>query len=124
MFSFLILDHMSMIFFFLFSGIISVGLLAFSYSISRRDYSLVKLSVYECGVEPFGELRTTVDVRFFLIAVAFLIFDLELVLLYPWAVGLFYFMGFLGFSYYFLIYLFLVFLLVGYLIEVTSGILD
>ncbi len=47
-----------------------------------------KLSSYECGFEPFGDARGKFDVRFYLVAILFIIFDLEVAFLFPWAVVL------------------------------------
>jgi NADH-quinone oxidoreductase subunit A len=47
-----------------------------------------KLSAYECGFEPFGDARQRFDVRFYLVAILFIIFDLEVAFLFPWAVAL------------------------------------
>ncbi len=63
-----------------------------------------KLSAYECGFEPFDDARRRFDVRFYLVAILFIIFDLEVAFLFPWAVslsriglfGFFSMMGFLG----------------------------
>ena len=47
-----------------------------------------KLSPYECGFEPFEDSRTKFDVRYYLVAILFIIFDLEIAFLFPWAVSL------------------------------------
>ncbi len=47
-----------------------------------------KLSAYECGFEPFDDARRRFDVRFYLVAILFIIFDLEVAFLFPWAVSL------------------------------------
>ncbi|MCZ7581872.1 MAG: NADH-quinone oxidoreductase subunit A [Deltaproteobacteria bacterium] len=52
----------------------------------RGDYDRVKESPYECGVPPTGDARRRFSVKFFLVALLFVIFDLEGVLIYPWAV--------------------------------------
>jgi len=46
-----------------------------------------KLSVYECGFEPFTDTQGTFDVKFYLLAMLFMVFDLEIMFLLPWAVG-------------------------------------
>jgi NADH-quinone oxidoreductase subunit A len=50
----------------------------------RRTYS-EKASAYECGFEPFGDARDTFDVHFYLVAIMFIIFDIEIAFLFPWA---------------------------------------
>ena len=47
-----------------------------------------KLSAYECGFNPFGDARGKFDIRFYLVAILFIIFDLEIAFLFPWAVAL------------------------------------
>lgn len=47
-----------------------------------------KLSPYECGFEPFGDARGEFDVRFYLVAILFIIFDLEVAFLFPWSITL------------------------------------
>lgn len=54
--------------------------------LGRRIPSKDKLSTYECGIEPTGNARGRFPVKFFLIAILFIIFDIEIVFLYPWAV--------------------------------------
>lgn len=51
---------------------------------SRRTYA-EKASAYECGFEPFGDARDTFDVHFYLVAIMFIIFDIEIAFLFPWA---------------------------------------
>ena len=53
--------------------------------ISPRRVSAKKLSPYECGVDPVGDARTRFHVRFYLVAVLFILFDIEIVFLFPWA---------------------------------------
>jgi len=54
--------------------------------LARKNPSVDKLSPYECGIEPSGDARKRFPVKFFLIAILFIIFDIEIVFLYPWAV--------------------------------------
>ena len=55
--------------------------------IGRHKPSAEKLSPYECGVEPIGSARERFSVKFYIIAMMFVIFDIEVVFLYPWAVA-------------------------------------
>jgi len=59
-----------------------------SYLLANRFSDVEKLSAYECGFEPYDDARTTFDVRFYLVAILFIVFDLEAVYLFPWAVSL------------------------------------
>lgn len=79
-----------------------------------------KLSAYECGFEPFGDSRSEFDVRFYLVAILFIIFDLEIAFLFPWAVSL----GKIGaFGFWSMIF-FLFVLTVGFIYEWKKGALD
>lgn len=70
---------------FLVTGV-ALLILALSYLLGRRAPTQEKLSTYECGVEPIGDARGRFSVKFYLIAILFIIFDIEVVFLYPWAV--------------------------------------
>ena len=67
-----------------------------SYFLSRQSSDPEKLSPYECGFEPFEDARNTFDIRFYLVAILFILFDLEACFLFPWAVSLYGIQG-LGF---------------------------
>ena len=54
----------------------------------RGEKDAEKLSAYECGFEPFEDTRMKFDVRYYLVAILFIIFDLEIAFLFPWAVSL------------------------------------
>lgn len=56
--------------------------------INRRQGDAEKLSQYECGFDPFSDARGKFDVRFYLVAILFIIFDLEVAFLFPWAITL------------------------------------
>ena len=75
---------------------------------------------YECGFEAFGDARNSFDIKFFLVGILFLIFDLELIFLIPWALSL-QKIGVLGF---FSMIIFLVILTVGFIYEWKKGALD
>ncbi len=62
------------------------GTIALSTIIVPRRHNPVKDSAYECGVEPVGDARARFTVKFYLVAVLFILFDIEAVFLYPWAV--------------------------------------
>ena len=79
-----------------------------------------KNSAYECGFEPFESARLKFDVRFYLVAILFVIFDLEVAFLFPWAVG-FQHIGSLGF---WSMMLFLLILTVGFIYEWKKGALE
>ena len=75
---------------FLFAGcaaVLAVGLLVLSSLVGPKRSGAVKEMPYESGMDPIHDTRRRFDVRFYLVAVAFLIFDVELLFLYPWAVA-------------------------------------
>ncbi len=74
----------------------SVGFVFLSQAIGPKKYDRIKYSVYECGVDPFTTASVRVSVKFYLIALLFILFDLETAFLYPWAV-LFRQLGLFGF---------------------------
>lgn len=74
----------------------AVGFVFLSQAIGPKKYDRIKYSVYECGVDPFTTASVRVSVKFYLIALLFILFDLETAFLYPWAV-LFRELGLFGF---------------------------
>jgi NADH-quinone oxidoreductase subunit A len=79
-----------------------------------------KLSPYECGFEAFEDARMKFDVRYYLVAILFILFDLEIAFLFPWAVSLDS-IGFFGFA---SMMVFLTILVVGFIYEWMKGALD
>jgi len=64
----------------------AVGTIAASYYLGRRVNTAAKLMPYECGITPVGNARDRFHTRFYLVAMLFIVFDIETVFLYPWAV--------------------------------------
>lgn len=79
-----------------------------------------KLSAYECGFEAFGDARGKFEVRFYLVAILFIIFDLEIAFLFPWAVTL----GNTGLFGFWSMMVFLALLTVGFIYEWKKGALE
>ena len=79
-----------------------------------------KLSAYECGFPAFGDARMKFDVRFYLVAILFIIFDLEVAFLFPWAVAF----GKLGLAGFWSMMVFLAVLTVGFAYEWKKGALE
>ena len=65
---------------------LGAGMVAGSYFIGRHRNSAVKLSAYECGITPVGDARGRFSVRFYMVAMLFILFDVEAVFMMPWAV--------------------------------------
>ena len=97
-----------------------LGSVVFSSLIGQKKYSKVKMAPYECGCEPIGTAHERFPIKFYLIAMLFILFDIEAVFLYPWAVlykklGLF---GLVEMG------LFVVILFVGYIYVWKKGALE
>ena len=88
--------------------------------IARQRPDVAKTSAYECGFEAFDEARHKFDVRFYLVAILFIIFDLEVAFLFPWAITL----GKIGVYGFWSMMIFLVVLTVGYIYEWRKGALE
>jgi NADH-quinone oxidoreductase subunit A len=71
---------------FLIAGALATGMVLLSWIIGYRRPTRAKLSPYECGMTPVGDARERVSVKFYLVAMLFILFDVEAVFLYPWAV--------------------------------------
>lgn len=99
---------------------IALGLLALSWWRGARAPNAVKLSPYECGIQPVEEVDHKFDVRFYLIAILFIIFDLEIAFLFPWALSLTK-IGLFGF---FSMIVFLAILAIGFVYEWRKGALE
>lgn len=99
---------------------LSVVLVLIPFIVSPNNPNKEKNSAYECGFEAFGDARMKFDVRFYLVAILFIIFDLEIAFLFPWAVSLKK-IGALGF---WSMMTFLFVLLIGFVYEWKKGALD
>jgi len=73
---------------FIFSIFLSFVIIFLSYSFSSSTPDVEKVSAYECGFDPYEDARNVFDVRFYLVAILFIIFDLEAVFFFPWCVSL------------------------------------
>lgn len=100
--------------------LISAVVLGLSYLLSIQTPDPEKTSAYECGFEPFEDARNRFDVRFYIVAILFLIFDLEVAFLFPWAVSL----GVTGYIGYIVVMAFLILLTIGFIYEVVKGALN
>ncbi|SIQ57998.1 MULTISPECIES: NADH-quinone oxidoreductase subunit A [Acidiphilium] len=102
------------------AGLIGAAFVIGSLLVARQNPYGEKLSAYECGFEPFGDARRKFDVRYYLVAILFIIFDVEVAFLFPWAVSLSH-IGMLGF---WSMMGFLAILVVGFIYEWRKGALD
>jgi len=84
----LVVSYFPILVFFGIALVLSGVMICLPMIIGRQKPDVEKLSAYECGFEPFGDARGKFDVRFYLVAILFIIFDLEIAFLFPWAVSL------------------------------------
>ena len=113
-------DYLSIIIFFVIALGLSCVFIILNYMLSPKNPDPEKLSAYECGFEPFNDSRMEFDVRFYLVAILFIIFDLEIAFLFPWAISL----GNIGFLGFISMMIFLFILTVGFIYEWKKGALD
>ena len=113
-------DYLPIILFLIIALVLSCGFIVINFILSPKHPDPEKLSAYECGFEPFQDSRMEFDVRFYLVAILFIIFDLEVAFLFPWAVTL----GELGVVGFWSMFIFLFFLTIGFVYEWRKGALD
>ena len=113
-------DYLSIIIFLFIAFSLSVGFIVLNFLFSPKNPDPEKLSAYECGFEAFGDSRMKFDVRFYLVAILFIIFDLEIAFLFPWAISL----GNIGSLGFWSMMIFLLILTIGFIYEWKKGALD
>ena len=113
-------NYLTIIIFLAIALILSLGFLILNFVFSPKNPDPEKLSAYECGFEPFNDSRMEFDIRFYLVAILFIIFDLEIAFLFPWAITL----GNIGLFGFFSMMLFLFILTIGFIYEWKKGALD
>lgn len=113
-------NYFYFIFFILITFLIVTILFFISYFLMQRNIDIEKMSAYECGFDPFEESLGRFDIKFYLVAILFLIFDLEIVFLFPWSV-MFYCLGMFSF---WIIFFFLFILILGFIYEWKKEALD
>ena len=113
-------DYLTIIIFLMVAIILSVGFIILNFLASPKKPDPEKLSPYECGFEPFDDSRMEFDVRFYLVAILFIIFDLEIAFLFPWAISL----GKIGLFGFISMMIFLFILTIGFIYEWKKGALD
>ena len=113
-------DYFSIILFLIIALGLSSAFIVINFMLSPKNPDPEKLSAYECGFEPFNDSRMEFDVRFYLVAILFIIFDLEIAFLFPWAISL----GKIGLLGFISMMIFLSILTVGFIYEWKKGALD
>jgi NADH-quinone oxidoreductase subunit A len=113
-------EYLPILVFLVIAGGIGIAMIGGSLLAARQKPYPEKLSAYECGFEAFDDARRRFDVRFYLVAILFIIFDLEVAFLFPWAVSL----GDIGAFGFWSMMAFLGVLTVGFVYEWCKGALD
>ena len=116
----LLLDYLPLVVFIGVAAAIGIALLLSAFLLAYKQPDPEKLSAYECGFNAFDDARMKFDVRFYLVAILFIIFDLEVSFMFPWAVA-FSKLGLFGF---WSMMLFLGVLTIGFIYEWKKGALE
>jgi NADH-quinone oxidoreductase subunit A len=116
----LLIEYLPILVFIGLAVVIAGGAVGASYVIAGERPDPEKNAAYECGFDPFEDSRGKFDVRFYLVAILFIIFDLEVAFLFPWAVAL----GDIGVFGFWSMMLFLAILTVGFIYEWRKGALE
>lgn len=115
-----LMAYLPIIVFFGLAGGLSVAMLVASWLAGVKRPDKDKLSAYECGFDAFDDARDKFDVRFYLVAILFTLFDLEVAFLFPWAISL----GAIGWFGYVSAVIFLGVLTIGFIYEWKKGALE
>jgi len=116
----LLIEYLPILIFLFIAVGISVLMIAGSMLLGKQNPDPEKLSAYECGFDAFTDARNKFDVRFYLVCLLFIIFDLEIAFLFPWAISL----GEIGMFGFWSMMVFLGVLTVGFIYEWKKGALD
>ena len=116
----LLADYLPIIIFIGVCAVIGLALMIAPFLIAVQNPDSEKLSAYECGFAAFDDARMKFDVRFYLVAILFIIFDLEVAFLFPWALAF----GDLGWFGFWSLMIFLAILTVGFIYEWKKGALE
>jgi NADH-quinone oxidoreductase subunit A len=116
----LLLEYLPILIFLGIAVGMTLMILMASFMVARQKPDTEKLSPYECGFDPFEDTRGRFDVRYYLVAILFIIFDLEVAFLFPWAVSL----GNIGMFGFWSMMFFLAILTIGFIYEWKKGALE
>jgi len=113
-------QYLYIFYYMLVSLLLCCALFTIAFILSPKEVTFEKASSYECGFEPFGDGHLVFNVQFFIVGLLFMIFDLEIALLFPWIVNL----GNINFVGFFVMIFFLILLTIGLIYEWKKGALD
>lgn len=116
----LLVQYLPILVFLVIATVVAGAMIVASLVVARQNPDSEKLSAYECGFEPFDDARSKFDVRFYLVAILFIIFDLEVAFLFPWAISL----GSIGMFGFWSMMVFLGILTIGFIYEWKKGALE
>ena len=114
------LDYIFILIFIVIGAGMAIAMYLLSKILSPSSPDTEKLSAYECGFEAFDDARSKFDVKFYLVSILFIIFDLEIAFLFPWAISL----GKIGIFGFTSMMIFLFILTIGFIYEWKKGALD
>ena len=115
-----LLNYLPIIVFIAVACVMATAMIVMSFVVGKQKPDADKNAAYECGFDAFDDARSRFDVRFYLVAILFIIFDLEIAFLFPWAVTL----GDIGMFGFWSMMVFLGVLTVGFIYEWNKGALD
>ena len=116
----MLLEYLPIFIFLVFAILFASIMLAIGFTLGPKNPDAEKNSPYECGFEAFEDSRMKFDIRYYLVAILFIIFDLEIAFLFPWAISL----GHIGLFGFISMMIFLFILTVGFIYEWKKGALD
>lgn len=116
----LAIEYLPILFFLGIAALVALAAVGLSFIIAKQKPDAEKNSAYECGFPAFDDARAKFDVRFYLVAILFIIFDLEIAFLFPWALAL----GDIGMEGFWSMMIFLGVLTVGFIYEWKKGALE
>jgi NADH-quinone oxidoreductase subunit A len=120
MFSDLVTEYLPILIFLGVAFVVATAAVGLAFLLAKQKPDAEKDSAYECGFPAFGDARAKFDVRFYLVAILFIVFDIEIAFLFPWAVAL----GDIGLAGFWSMMLFLAVLAVGFVYEWKKGALE
>ena len=113
-------EYLNVFLFLIISMLLAGFLILLSYILAPKLLDDEKLSVYECGFRPFQDARLKLDLQFYIVAILFLLFDLELAFLFPWVLTI----NFIGTTGFFSGIIFIFILIIGFFYEWKRGALN
>ncbi|GIT34864.1 MAG: NADH-quinone oxidoreductase subunit A [Gammaproteobacteria bacterium] len=113
-------NYLPILFFLSVALVLGLLMLSIGFLFGKGTKSKAKLSPYECGFDPFEDARIPFDVRYYLVAILFIIFDLEIAFLFPWAISL----NEIGIAGIIAMGIFLLVLVIGFIYEWNKGALE